>query len=282
VFNDNRFTAYSNGHIIPNERNDLITAHGVSGPTFVESHCRVSQNWKFRIVMPTNDLFAPVASASLQLLGRYWPEHPPVDVICRGGSVPEELAERQIRSGDREGTSWCAALRSYLQTYNSDELLLLMLDDYWLLQPVDRSGLAAGQHVLLNDPDLASFALTWQPTQALPYERAERAVVFQRWAYSVNTQAALWRRASLLRLLQAVPDASIEQFELSASAYHNQHLYPREKHAGAAIPVPPDPSDWVDDTDKTMWVFAYHNLMHRGAVDSRHRQFLATHGITLQ
>ena len=115
--------------------------------------------------------------------------------------------------------------------------------------------------------------------EAEPYPLRDDIIIWPRWSYSVHTQAALWRRASLLRALRSVGRMSIEDFELDASRFFNESEFTWEKHVSFRLPAPPSPSLFLDSCDKADWPIGYHNLYNRGQPDPRHDGFLRTHGL---
>jgi len=50
---------------------------------------------------------------------------------------------------------------------------------------------------------------------------------------------------------------------------------PDHHTVGWNIPRPENASGFVDSTDKSRWLVPYHNLMHQGKIDERHRAFIS-------
>jgi hypothetical protein len=133
---------------------------------------------------------------------------------------------------------------------------------------------------MYKDPSIGAFYLTWMMLpEAEPYPMRDDIIIWPRWSYSVHTQAALWRRTSLLRALRRVGRRSIEWFELEASTFFNDHEFAWEKHVSFRLPAPASPSLFLDSCDKTNWPIGYHNLYNRGQPDPRHSGFLRNHGL---
>jgi hypothetical protein len=232
-----------------------------------------------RLVIPTSNRYRPALSQTLALLQRYWPDHPPIDVVHHE-EAPENLSVSTFYAGPQAEISWCEALARYLTTVNTDDLIILMLDDYGLCQPVDTKRLAEARSLMYKDPSIGAFYLTWMMLpEAEPYPLRDDVIIWPRWSYSVHTQAALWRRASLVRALEKVGRMSIEWFELEASAFFNDHEFTWEKHVSFRLPAPASPSLFLDSCDKTNWPIGYHNLYSRGQPDPRHEAFLRDHGL---
>ncbi len=130
--------------------------------------------------------------------------------------------------------------------------------------------------------------LTWQPTehyrpndgkQGLCEDR--RIEVLPRWAFSVNTQAGIWRRKDLLRIIGGVPlNVDIWSAEQAWSHCFHETLWQEGKRMLTwNYPDPPQPGPWVDGVDKSEWALAYHNLSVRRQMDPRHRKFLLEEGL---
>jgi hypothetical protein len=279
---DTRFIAIGNEERRPRCENDLITTHAISADLFRRSHRELGARWKFRIVIPTCNAYTKtVLPVTLQLLKRYWPDHPAVDLVCYD-IVPDEVDRvTTVAIGPQDRFSWCAGMKTYLERYNSDQLVLLMLDDYGLCAPPDRVRLLGAQQRLLASPCLGIVHLTWQP--AHPKTMGDDGLLrLPPWKYSIHTQGALWRRDLLLEALQAHATSTIEDFELSGSRWYNAERASRYANCQIPMPEPANPSGFVDETDKTHWVLPYHNLMRRGAPDPRHAAFLADHKLVVQ
>lgn len=277
--------------LAPQPDNAIITAHGISPQMWSAIHRGLTDPGRLRIWMPTCDRYVHATALCLRLLEEYWPDHPPVDIThgkvapelpCRSGpagqsevEVAHEAAFRNIPLGDDSELAWIERALAYLDQHNTDELVLLTLDDYALFQPVDARAVAIACQAMRDDPQIASFALTWQPPDpAGLYRGRPEMVVFPPWDYSVNLQAGIWRRETLADILRLCPPKiGIWELEQAASRLFHQHM-PHRLMAGWNIPRPPDASGFVDGTTKTGWVYAYRNLMHQGAVDMRHGAFI--------
>ncbi|MCR4415308.1 MAG: hypothetical protein NUV77_23090, partial [Thermoguttaceae bacterium] len=263
----------------PDQDNTVITAHGIPGERWEAIHRRLTDPGPLRIWVPTSNRYVAAAAVCLRLLDRFWPDHPPVDVTH--GELRPELPDaapqrfRAIGLGPDAEQSWVERALVYLTEHNADELVLLALDDYALFQPVDARAVALACRAMRQAPRIAGFALTWQPPDpAGPYRDRHDMVVFPHWDYTVNLQAAVWRRQTLVEILRLCPPKiGMWELEQAASRMFRQRM-PGHIMAGWNIPRPADASGFVDGTTKTGWVFAYHNLMHQGAPDPRHAEFL--------
>lgn len=234
----------------------------------------------YRIVMPTSNAYAAdVVAATLELLDEFWPEHPPVDLLHYDRQPAERSGVTRVFVGPQASVLWTDGLADYLDRDGDDDLLLLMLDDYGLCARPKLAAIDHAERAMLADPQIGNVHLTWQP--AGPKSRRGELLQLPKWAYSVNTQAALWRRALLHAALLAHPHIGSDEFELSASKWFNETQSERYAHCQIDMPEPPRPSGYVDETDKRHWALPYHNLMHRGRPCVRHRTFLAARGLSI-
>lgn len=231
---------------------------------------------QFRIVIPTSNGYTQALTCTLALLRRYWVGHPPVDVVHHEQTIADPDV-RTFFAGPQSEVSWCEAMTRYLAESNQDEFVLLLLDDYGLCHSVDTLRVAEARHLMCEDLPIGVFYLTWMMLpEAHDYPSRDDIIIWPRWTYSVHTQAALWRRSSLLRTLRGVGPQSVEAFELVGSNIFNEQEYSWERHVSYRLPPPPSPSLFLDSCDKTYWPIGYHNLYHRGCPDPRHDVFLRT------
>jgi SAM-dependent methyltransferase len=271
-----RFIPFGSADRCPRSGNYIVTTHAVSNNNFQRYRDDTDGEWPFRIVIPTSNRYAgTVLPITLRLLQQYWPDHPPIDVVFYE-VAPPDFNGACFPVGCQADISWTTGLATYLRRHNKNQLLLLMLDDYGLCGPVNRLAIREAAREMLSDPAIANAHLTWQPVT--PKQPRGPLLQLPRWSYSINTQAALWRRDLLLEVLMRHADASIERFELEGSKWFNAERFDCEIHCQVPIPEPDRPSECVDATDKSYWAFPYHNLMHRGAPNSVHVAFLAEHG----
>lgn len=233
-----------------------------------------------RIVTPTCNQLRQYPPITLALLNRYWPHHPTVDLLHYECFPPSDLpipagVTFHFMGEQAQQSSWCYTLLQYVRNSLS-RYLLLMLDDYALCAPPTAS-INLLLERLQTAPDIACLHLTWQPLPTTARKHlAEWCWRLPAWDYTVNTQAAIWRRDALLQvleLLHARGVTSIEDFELTGSRIWNNCLAHRLT-AEVKMPIPTRVTPMVDKMDKTHWVLPYHNLSHRGRFDPRHVPFL--------
>jgi hypothetical protein len=235
-----------------------------------------------KIFIPTSNWYTSACQMTCSLLEKYWPNHPPAD-ICHFENkplVPNQDTFTLIDLGKQRAISWSRQMLQYATDHNQDELLMLVLDDYGLFQPVNQEAIDRCQWIMTQHPHLCSIALTWQPCEVALTD-GDGYVEFPRWGYLFNTQAAIWRRKDFIDILGRLPsNCDVWQTEQIGSLHFNSKLYTAGRRmAGWPIPRPHNASGFVDRTDKTQWVFAYHNLVHKGKLDATHIPFLKAEGL---
>ncbi|HEY2587220.1 MAG TPA: hypothetical protein VGI81_15850 [Tepidisphaeraceae bacterium] len=229
------------------------------------------------ILIPTCDAYASIASISLTLVQRYWPDHPIAHVLHHA-VVP------RIGSGDRvephdcgtDASSWVGNIARFLER-RTDELFLFMLDDYGLYAPVQNETIATAVRLMEADRRVGIFALSWYPAR----ERVARdgwPGVETLAGVPILLQAAIWRRDAFLDLARSMdPRTSPHGFErLATQRARGRGI----EVCGARLAAP----KWVgghflDGLDKRDWPLPYHNLMHAGRLDPRHEPFLRAEGL---
>jgi hypothetical protein len=262
----------------PSAANGTFTAHGVDSAAHQRIHGAVHGRPGFRIVMPTSNHHAGVVAITLELLDRYWPSHPPVDVVHHEVVPAPAKAHRHYMAGPQQSVAWCDALARYLEHVNDEPTVMILLEDYAVCAPVQAERVIQARRAIESDPRVAAFYLTWmQLPTSRPYDRASGVLVCPAWDYTVHLQAGIWRRSSLLAILAELHGASCDSFELAGSEIQNSRV-PAELHLMFDLPAPANPSLFLDSVEKDHWPIPYHNLMRRGTPDPRHDEFLRREG----
>ena len=238
------------------------------------------------LLMPTCDTHARAAEISAALLGRYWPGHPPLHVM-HYRVAPRIDGAHLHDCGPQEQSPWLATLCTFLRG-RTEELFLLLLDDYATCAPARGDIIDAAAQLLRVDPTVGIFALSWYPARLRTIRASySPALSPQHSALSFVTltgapillQAAIWRRDWFLKLADRI-DARASPWGFEAAATHIAKQIPREICA-ADIPEPAYVGgDLVDAFDKTDWPLPYHNLMHRGRPQLQYEPFLHREGFS--
>ena len=228
------------------------------------------------LLLPTFDRSLDVLGTTLELLGRRWQEHPPVHVLHHL-RVPRQAVGGSATFHHRgsDGSRWVGNIRDFVQG-RSEELFLLMLDDYALCGPVKVHVVARAVELMLAEPAVGLFPLCWYPA-AHREPRSGRPGIEMLSGAPILLQAAIWRRSWFLQLATTMDDrTSPWSFEAMATRRAKIH---RAEICAAQMPAPRQVSGhFIDGLDKSDWVLPYHNLMHRGEPALEHETFLRSEG----
>lgn len=171
--------------------------------------------------IPDNDIAVLVASCDrysdvwqlfFKLFRRQWPDCPHTVYLGSNTVGCDEPGVQNLLVGPDEG--WGKGLKAMLERL-TEPYVLVFLDDYFLLRPVERAGFAAAKaasvasgagYVLLSSP--------LRPDRPLP-GHPDIGVLDPGAPYRASLNVALWRRDALLALLK--PEENPWQFELLAS-----------------------------------------------------------------
>lgn len=170
------------------------------------------------VLIVSCDKYADVWPPMLELLRRHWPDCPYPIYLGANHQTVTDPRVRSILIGDDPG--WAAGVREMLRRVDS-EYIILLLEDFFLTAPVDTvriQELAA----LARDRGVGSLLLrAHEPPFRMPGAPVKDAPGLTRIAarhpYRVTTQAAIWRKEVLERLL--LPGFSAWDFELIGSWY---------------------------------------------------------------
>jgi hypothetical protein len=192
------------------------------------------------------------------LLDRYWPGHPEVGEVVAAAGEP-----------------WLHGVVELLEQ-GTDELFILMLDDYGLCGPAKVEGIARAAELMRRDLSVGMFPLCWYPA-ARRIGRGDCPGVVTLVGAPILLQAAIWRRRWFLELAGSIDRrASAWGFEMRATQVA------KGKPAAICAMDMPAPvwvgGNLVDGFDKRDWLLPYHNLMNRGKPNLQHEGFLRSEG----
>jgi hypothetical protein len=212
------------------------------------------------LLIPTRDAQASIASLSLALLERHWPDHPPVEIL----------------RADSSGSFWLGPIRHFLQR-RDEELLLLMLDDYGLCAEPRTDLIEQAEEMMGKDPSIGFFPLCWYPAARRAHRPGWPGMITLS-GTPILLQAAIWRRSWFLQLAEQMDDAtspwSFETIATQRAKVHRAQIcaadIPEPRHRGGHL---------IDGLDKSDWPLPYHNLMHRGEPELGHERFLRQQGL---
>jgi hypothetical protein len=209
------------------------------------------------VVIPGCEAYAGVGEICLRLLERYWAGHP------------------QVKKVPMNGGPWLGPVVEALRE-ESDDLFVLMLDDYAICGDVKAGMVERAKEVMLRDRSIGLFPLCWYPASRRGARAGENGIVTLGGA-PVLLQAGIWRREWFLELAAGIdPRASASGFEAAATQIVR-------KGGRDICAFDMDAPQWVggslvDGFDKAEWPVPYHNLMHRGQPALEHEKFLRSEG----
>jgi len=171
------------------------------------------------ILLGTCDSFLRIAEVSVGLLDMFWPYHPPILAACERKVL--SAASQSVCYWTNNPKDWTKRMLVACQHIQT-RYVLMWLDDYLLIEPPNQDLLAAAWAAHENDGNIGRIDFN----QCLPdgseaYDRDDRFLKHPKWLWCMNTQAALWKRESLLRVLKALPGNDIWRFELAAADMQN-------------------------------------------------------------
>lgn len=164
------------------------------------------------ILIPSCDAYSDLWKPFFTLFFKYWPDCPyPVFL----GSNTEDCRDSRVRmiyAG--HGKNWSNRVREQLENISS-RYVLMMLEDFFLRGPVQTERVEDCLSAL-ETLQGHSIRLTAKRGRLTPVDgAADIGWVPSNEPYRVTTQAGVWNRESLLRLMR--PDESIWQFEINGS-----------------------------------------------------------------
>lgn len=145
---------------------------------------------------------------------RQWPDCPYPIYLGTNSKSCDEPGVRTLAIGS--DNTWSDDLAAMLQMLSCRHVMLF-LDDFFILNTVDTAFVRRLVGAAESN-DVSSIRLsplpepTPLPPKALEYNE-EIGVVPRGFPYRISTQAAIWRREDLLRLLAAAPGTNIWQWE---------------------------------------------------------------------
>jgi hypothetical protein len=165
-----------------------------------------------RIVTLTSNAYVHCLPAFSYFFNKFYPNQQ-VTVVrydVRPPKLPDNFTNFAV--GKQEDYSWSSGLKAFLNRID-DDLVLLMLEDYWLDQPVDSETIQLIQDVMETDKRIVKFDLTNDRLKV-----GHKPVNFGNMnikvlqsnndaPFTASVQAAIWRKDFLVKLLQSKEDA---------------------------------------------------------------------------
>jgi len=173
-----------------------------------------------KIVVLSSNSYVWLLPAFAYCLNKHWPGKPAVDVVHY--DVPPPVLPDNFHAvavGSQEQYTWSRGLISYLASI-SDEIVLLLLEDFFLLETVNLEALQELYSYMEADSRIAKIELSYH---RLGYAHEDYAMLGgvqmllsgKETLYQTCVQAALWRKDMLMLFLDPHEDAW--QFEVQGT-----------------------------------------------------------------
>jgi hypothetical protein len=118
---------------------------------------------------------------------------------------------------------WSDGVIKYLQSI-TDELVLILLEDYWLMRTINRAALDTAKALMLDHPHVVRFDVAadrmFAKNARYIGNMGTLDICSAKGAYSLSFQASIWRREMLLEVMQ--PGETPWQAEISGSGRLNE------------------------------------------------------------
>lgn len=167
---------------------------------------------KMEVVVLTSNAYLHCLPPFAYLFNKFWSINQPVKVARyehRPRHLPTNFSNFAI--GNQADYTWSSGLMKYLQ-YHNGELILLMLEDYFLDSSAHQPNIKMAWDYMLQHSEVAKIDLT---NDRLKVAHSDYDAIFIQSAndapFLTSLQAAIWRKDFLLKALN--PDESPWQFE---------------------------------------------------------------------
>lgn len=177
-----------------------------------------------RVVCVTCDKYLWAARPFAYLFDQYWPGQ---EALIAGFSIPDfdlppSVRFHQIDPVNYPPEKWSNGMIKLLNDLPNDDIITILLEDYWLIRDVDVRFMALAEAFMRENPNILKIDLTTDRLHA----RGDARDALDFWSlvsydiiitpseipYRMSLQAAMWNRSLLLKLL--TPDKSPWQFEI--------------------------------------------------------------------
>ena len=163
---------------------------------------RFTKSSEMEIVVLTSNDYVHALPAFAYLFNKFWDAGQSVKVVrydVRPPKLPGNFPNFAI--GIQGDYTWSTGLKKYLHHHTGD-LILLMLEDYFLSQPVNVKRVEMLWQLMNNHPEIAKIDLTDDRLKVAHFEynnfmvQSDENALFQ-----TSLQAAIWRKDFLTRFL---------------------------------------------------------------------------------
>lgn len=167
---------------------------------------------KMEVIVLTSNKYLHCLLPFSILFNRYWKKEQPVKIIryeIRPQGLPINFTNFAI--GNQADYTWSSGLIKYLY-HHPGELILLMLEDYFLSQPVNIKAVEMAWAYMLHHPEIAKIDLSDDRLKVDHTDYNDTFILSADDApFQTSVQAAIWRKDFLLQFLN--PTENPWQFE---------------------------------------------------------------------
>jgi hypothetical protein len=167
---------------------------------------------KLEVTVLTSNDYLHCLPPFAYLFNKFWGGGQPVKVVRyekRPYNLPGNFTNWAI--GNQADYTWSSGLIKYLTQYNG-ELILLMLEDYFLTEPVGAKAIQSVWDFMSQHPEVAKIDLAGDRAKVPHNQLSELFIQSTNDApFQASLQAAIWRKGFLLRFLD--PKENAWQFE---------------------------------------------------------------------
>ncbi len=164
------------------------------------------------IYVLTSNEYLHCLQGFIYLFNKYWNTSQEVKVIrydIRPRGLPVNFTHYAI--GDQDQFSWSSGVVRWLSDVE-DDVFLLMLEDYFISEPVDVERIEGLYQLMLDDDSICKIDLTNDRLKFAHRKHGKHLIEsLPTAAFQTSLQAALWRRDYLQRFL--VPSEGPWQYE---------------------------------------------------------------------
>lgn len=179
--------------------------------------------FKPKVIVMTSDRYLWANLPFAYLFNTYWSSLQQVELFGFSRpqyTLPKNFKFHSLDTMNYPAERWTNALQKAL-TILSDEIVVIMLEDYWLCRTVDWNGVQMCVEYMLAHPNVLRFDLTDDRQYAGgseiidSYGHYDIVETKSGTPYQVSLQAALWNTKLLSKIL--LPNKSAWEFEIHTS-----------------------------------------------------------------
>jgi hypothetical protein len=169
---------------------------------------RFTQDNKMRVIVLTSNHYVHCLPPFAYLFNKFWGKDQAVKVVrydVRPPKLPDNFTNFAV--GIQDKYSWSDGLIKYL-TYHNNELVLLMLEDYFISSPAGKAMVKELWELMQHQPEIAKIDLSNDRLKVGHTDFNDYLIKSDDDApFQTSVQAAIWRKGFLLRFLKTAESA---------------------------------------------------------------------------